>query len=158
MLNLKNDAYYMTEALVEAKKAEKSDETPVGAVVVDKSGKIISRAHNLRETENDATAHAEIIAIRKACKKLNSWRLNDCSIYVTLEPCPMCAGAIMSARIKRLIYGAMDVKLGAVESLFALLAHEKLNHSVNIRAGVLEDECKKILQDFFKVRRKICGR
>lgn len=150
---MKNDIYYMNQAIIEAKLAASLGEAPVGAVIVDKNGKIIAKAHNLRETTKDATAHAEIVAIREACEKLKSWRLNDCSIYVTLEPCPMCAGAILAARFKRLIYGAMDVKMGAVESLFALLSHEKLNHKVEIRAGVLEDECREILREFFGNRR-----
>ena len=150
---MNNDVYYMKEALNEARRAAILGEIPVGAVIVDEKGVVVGTAHNLRETTNDATAHAEIVAIREASKKLKSWRLDNCSIYVTLEPCPMCAGAILAARFKRLIYGAMDMKMGAVESIFALLSHEKLKSKIDVRAGVLEDECKNVLREFFRVRR-----
>ena len=143
----------MKLALDEAKKAAKMGEVPVGAIITDSCGKIIARAHNLRETANDATAHAEIIAIREANTKLKSWRLTDLTMYVTLEPCPMCAGAILNSRISRLVYGATDIKAGAVESLFAILSHKKLSADTEIRAGVLEDECKALVQKFFKDRR-----
>ncbi len=142
------DADYMKIAVEEAKFAADMGEIPVGAVIVDKNGKVISRAHNLREITNDATAHAEILAIRKANEKLKSWRLEGCTLYVTLEPCPMCAGAILESRLSRLVYGATDVKFGAVESLYALIDHKK------VRAGVCEDECKFLLKKFFINRRK----
>jgi len=142
------DADYMKIAVEEAKLAADMGEVPVGAVIVDKNGEVISRAHNLREITKDATAHAEILAIRKANEKLKSWRLEGCTLYVTLEPCPMCAGAILESRLSRLVYGATDVKFGAVESLYALISHEK------IRAGVCEDECKFLLKKFFINRRK----
>lgn len=147
------DAEYMKLALIEAKKAALMGEVPVGAIIADSNGKIISTAHNLRETTSDATAHAEIIAIREANAKLKSWRLAGLTMYVTLEPCPMCAGAILNSRLSRLVYGAVDVKMGAAESLFALFSNERLPANIEIRAGVLEDECKEILQNFFKDRR-----
>ena len=138
----------MKEALKEAKKAYEKDEVPVGAVIV-KDGKIIARAHNLRETKNMSTAHAEIIAIEKASKKLKSWRLVDCDIYVTLEPCTMCMGAIISSRIKNLYFGAADSKTGACGSFIDLKKY-KYNHNVNIIDGILKGECEYILREFFK--------
>lgn len=143
----------MNEALKEAKKAEVMDEVPVGAVIVQNGG-IISRGCNLRETCKDATAHAEIIAIRAACKALGTWRLDNCDMYVTLEPCPMCAGAIVAARIKRLFIGALDGKSGACVSLFNITNDSKLNHQVEIAYGILYDECSGILKDFFKGKRQ----
>ena len=138
----------MEEALKEAKKAYEKDEVPVGAVIV-KDGKIISRAHNLRESKKMATAHAEILAIEKASKKMNSWRLVDCDMYVTLEPCTMCMGAIISSRIKNLYIGALDNKTGACGS-FVDLSMYKYNHTVNIYKGILLEKCEYILKDFFK--------
>ena len=140
---------FMKEALKEAKKAYKKLEVPIGAVIV-KNNKIIAKAHNLRETKKQAVAHAEILAIEKACKKLGAWRLEDCDLYVTLEPCAMCAGAIINARIKNLYIGAMDEKGGAVGSKINLLKDIKLNHTVEVKSRILEDECSKILKDFFK--------
>lgn len=144
---------YMKEALKEAKKAYDIEEVPIGAVIV-KDGKIIARGHNKRETKRQACAHAEIIAIEKACKKLEAWRLNNCEMYVTLEPCPMCAGAIMNARIKKLYIGAMEPKFGAVGSKVNLLEDIKFNHDVEVEKGVLKEECSKYIKDFFKERRK----
>ncbi len=144
---------FMKEALKEAKKAYDKEEVPIGAVIV-KDGKIIARGHNRRETTKQACAHAEIIAIGKACKKLDAWRLNDCEMYVTLEPCPMCAGAIMNARIKKLYVGAMEPKFGAVGSKVNLLEDIKFNHDVEVETGVLKEECLKYMQDFFKEKRK----
>lgn len=138
----------MEEALKEAEKAYKKEEVPVGAVII-KNGKIIARAHNLRETKNISTAHAEILAIEKASKKLNSWRLIDCDMYVTLEPCTMCMGAIISSRIKNLYIGALDKKTGACGS-FINLSDYKYNHNVNIVKGILSDKCEYILKEFFK--------
>ena len=140
---------YMKEALKEAKKAELINEVPVGAVIV-KDGKVISRAYNKKETTNSAINHAEIIAIQKANKKLNSWRLLDCEMYVTLEPCSMCAGAILQSRIKKVYIGTMDQKTGSCGSVFNLFDDYKLNHKVDIESGICKDECEKILQDFFK--------
>ena len=143
---------FMKEALKEAKKAYKEDEVPVGAVIV-KDGKIIARAHNLREKKQSATAHAEILAIEKASKKLDSWRLIDCDMYVTLEPCTMCMGAIILARIKNLYIGALDPKTGACGS-FVDLSTLKYNHTVNISKGILQEECEYIIKDFFKNLRR----
>lgn len=145
---------YMKEALKEAQKAYKKLEIPVGAVIV-KDGKIIAKAHNIKEKEKDTTKHAEIIAIQKASKKLNTWRLNDCEMYVTLEPCSMCAGAIIQARLKKVYIGTMDEKTGACGSVLNLLKDYKFNHEVELETGLLEENCKKILQDFFKELRKI---
>ncbi len=145
---------FMKEALKEAKKAYDKLEVPVGAVIV-KDGKIIARAHNLKETKYDTTKHAEILAIQKASKKLNSWRLIDCEMYVTLEPCSMCAGALINSRIKKVYIGASDEKTGAVGSVFNLLDDYTFNHKVEYEKGVLEDECEGILKDFFKELRKI---
>lgn len=142
----------MEEALKEAKKAYEKDEVPVGAIIV-KNDKIIARAHNLRETNNMATAHAEILAIEKASKKINSWRLLDCDMYVTLEPCTMCMGAIISSRIKNLYIGALDKKTGACGS-FVDLSSYKYNHTVNIFKGILQDKCEYIIKDFFRKLRR----
>lgn len=147
------DTDYMKIAIEEAKLAVNMGEVPVGAIIVDKNGKIISKAHNLRENTNDATGHAEILAIREANKELKSWRLTDYTLYVTLEPCPMCAGAILESRLSRLVYGAVDVRFGAVESIFALLNPEKTGRKIEIRAGVCENKCKNILKKFFNDRR-----
>lgn len=145
---------FMKEALKEAKKAYKKLEVPVGAVIV-KDGKIIARAHNQKETKYDTTKHAEILAIQKASKELKSWRLIDCEMYVTLEPCSMCAGAIINSRIKKVYIGAMDEKTGAVGSKLNLFRDYMFNHEVNFEVGILGDECQKILKDFFKELRKI---
>ena len=122
--------------------------------VIVKDGKIIARAHNLTEELQDSTAHAEILAIKKASKKLNSWRLENCEMYVTLEPCPMCAGALIQARIKKVYIGTMDYKTGACGSVFNLLEDYTFNHKVECESGILKEECEKILQDFFKELRK----
>lgn len=143
---------FMLEALKEAKKAYKKEEIPVGAVIV-KDGKIIARAHNLKETKHMATAHAEILAIEKANKKVGEWRLLDCDMYVTLEPCTMCMGAIILSRIKNLYIGTKDPKTGACGS-FVDLSRYKYNHTVNIFEGILKDKCEYILKDFFKNLRK----
>lgn len=143
---------FMKEALKEAQKAYDKDEIPVGAVIV-KDGKIISKAHNLREIKQNAVAHAEILAIEKANKKLNSWRLVDCDMYVTLEPCTMCMGAIISSRIKNLYIGTLDPKTGACGS-FVDLSKLKYNHTVNIYQGILKEKCEYIIKDFFKNLRK----
>ena len=142
----------MEEALKEAKKAYDKEEVPVGAIIV-KNGKIIARAHNLKETKALSTAHAEILAIEKASKKLKTWRLIDCDMYVTLEPCTMCMGAIILSRIKNLYIGALDEKTGACGS-FVDLSTYKYNHTVNISKGILQDKCEYILKDFFKNLRR----
>jgi tRNA(adenine34) deaminase len=143
----------MKAALNEAEKGFKKDEVPIGAVVV-VDGKIIARAHNLRESQIDPTAHAEILAIKKAAKKLGGWRLEKAEIYSTLEPCPMCAGAIVHARVSSLVYGADDPKAGACGSVMNIISSKHLNHKVKVRAGVLKKECSEILTKFFKKLRK----
>ena len=145
--------YFMKQALKEAEKAYKKLEVPIGAVIV-KDGTIIARGYNQKETKKDTTKHAEIIAIQKASKKLGSWRLIDCEMYVTLEPCSMCAGAIINSRIKKIYIGTMDQKTGAVGSVLNLLEDYKFNHKVEIESGIMQKECEKILKDFFKELRK----
>ena len=144
---------YMLEALKEAKKAYLKKEVPVGAIIV-KNDIIISRGHNLKETKQNSINHAEIIAIDKACKKLNSWRLLDCEMYVTLEPCVMCMGAIINSRIKKLYIGTMDMKTGACGSKLDLISDYKFNHIVDVEKGILSNECEYILKDFFKKLRE----
>lgn len=144
---------FMKQALKEAKKAYEKLEVPVGAVIV-KDGKIIARAHNLKETKTDTTKHAEILAIQKASKKLESWRLLDCEMYITLEPCSMCAGAIINSRIKKVYIGALDEKTGAAGSVLNLFEDYKFNHKVEVEKGVMQEECENILKDFFKMLRK----
>ena len=146
-MNVKED--FMKKALKQAKKAYDKLEVPVGAIIV-KDGKVISSAYNQKETKIDTTKHAEILAIQKASKKLKSWRLIDCEMYVTLEPCPMCAGAIIQSRIKKVYYGALDEKTGAVGSKLNLFKDFKFNHKVEFENSILEKECRKLLQDFFK--------
>ena len=143
----------MKQALKEAQKAYNKMEVPVGAIIV-KNGKIISRGYNQKETKYDTTKHAEIIAIQKASKKLKSWRLLDCEMYVTLEPCSMCAGAIINSRIKKLYIGTMDEKTGAAGSKLNLFKDYKFNHNVEVETGILKDECEGILKNFFKFLRK----
>ncbi len=140
---------FMKEAIKEAKKAAEKLEVPVGCVIV-KDGKIIARGHNQKETKLDTTKHAEIIAIQKASKKLEAWRLLNCEMYVTLEPCSMCAGAILQARIKKIYIGAMDEKTGACGSVLNLLQNYPFNHKVEIETKVEKEECEKILKEFFK--------
>ncbi|MEW6274683.1 MAG: tRNA adenosine(34) deaminase TadA [Bacillota bacterium] len=140
---------YMREALAEAEKACALGEVPVGAVVV-LDGEIIGRGHNLREMLSDSSAHAEIIALRKAAHKLGDWRLTGCTIYVTIEPCPMCAGALVQFRVGRLVYGARDPKAGAVDSIVDLVRDPRFNHQVEVISGVLEEECRAVIQRFFK--------
>ena len=151
MSELTTDESFMREALLEAKRAAETNEVPVGAVVVlDK--KILSRAHNGTISLKDSTAHAEILAIREACRIINNYRIPGCDMYVTLEPCVMCLGAICQARIRRLIFGALDQKSGAVESIMTF-PFNRMNHTVEIEAGILSEECGKILKDFFTEKR-----
>lgn len=145
---------FMREAIKEAKKAYKKLEVPVGAVIV-KNGEIIARAHNLKETKLDTTKHAEILAIQRASKKLQSWRLIDCEMYVTLEPCSMCAGALINSRMKKVYIGALDKKTGAAGSVLNLFEDYTFNHKVEIERGIMSDECEKLLKDFFKHLREI---
>ncbi len=143
---------FMKEALKEAEKAYKKEEIPVGAVIV-KDGKIIARAHNLKESKNSSIAHAEILAIEKANKKLEAWRLENCEMYITLEPCMMCMGAIINSRLKKIYIGTLDPKTGACESVINI-DNYKFNHVVEIETGILKNECEYILKDFFKMIRK----
>lgn len=145
-------AEYMQIAIQEAELAAQQGEIPVGAVLVCK-GEVIAQAHNQRETTGDATAHAEILVIREACAKLNDWRLKDCILYVTLEPCPMCAGAIVNARISQVIYGTADSKAGGVDSLFNIVNNKNLDHRVEVLSGICEKECREILQKFLQEKR-----
>ncbi len=146
------DETFMQEALRLASKARAADEVPVGAVVV-RDGKIISRGYNQVELLKDATAHAEMLALTAAEAAVGDWRLTDCDLYVTKEPCPMCAGAIVHTRIRRLIYGCSDLRAGAAGTVINLLQHDALNHQSQITGGVLENECTAILQDFFRKKR-----
>ncbi|PGU27009.1 tRNA-specific adenosine deaminase [Bacillus cereus] len=147
------DIYFMQLAIEEAKKAEAIQEVPIGAVIV-LDDEVISVAHNLRETEQRSIAHAELLAIDEACKKLGTWRLEDATLYVTLEPCPMCAGGIVLSRVKRVVYGASDPKGGCAGTLMNLLTDERFNHQCEVVAGVLEEECGTLLTNFFRKLRK----
>lgn len=143
----------MREALKQAKKAASIGETPIGAVIV-RDGEIIARGYNKRETKKNALLHAEVIAINKACKKLGGWRLPRCDMYVTLEPCPMCAGAIINARIENVYFGAYDAKSGCAGSKTDLFKAGLFNHDVNVTGGVMETECASVLTEFFRELRK----
>lgn len=144
---------YMKEAIKQAKKALELDEVPIGCVIV-YDGKIIGRGYNRRNTDKSTLAHAEMIAIKKASRKINDWRLEDCTMYVTLEPCQMCAGAIVQARIPRVVIGSMNPKAGCCGSILNLLEEERFNHQAEVVRGVLEEECSALLTDFFKALRK----
>ena len=147
---------YMRLALEEAHRALEKGESPVGALVVEQ-GRVLSRAHNLRVANSDPTAHAEILALREAGQRRGSWRLDGATLYVTLEPCPMCAGALVLARVKHLVYGAMDPKAGAAGTLYNIVEDSRLNHRLEVTAGVLEKECSDILKAFFESRRNVEG-
>ncbi|QFT87091.1 tRNA-specific adenosine deaminase [Bacillus sp. THAF10] len=147
------DEFFMKEAIKEAKKAEELLEVPIGAVLV-LDGEVIARGHNLRETTQRSITHAEILVIDEACKRLNSWRLEEATLYVTLEPCPMCAGAIIQSRVKEVVYGAKDPKAGCAGTLMNLLQDERFNHRTEIRSGILEEECGELLSDFFRKLRQ----
>ena len=144
---------FIIMAYKQAEKAKEKDEVPIGAVIV-KDGKVISKGYNLVENTNKATAHAEIIAIEKACKKLKSWRLDGAEIYVTLEPCAMCAGAIANARIKKVYFGAYERKSGCAESKYPVLSDNGLNHSVEYEGGIMEEECASLIKKYFSEKRK----
>ncbi len=148
-----NDDYYMGLALDEARKAYEIGEIPIGAVLV-MNDEVVAKGHNMREIWHDATAHAEMIVIRESCQKLKRWRLTGATLYVTIEPCPMCAGALVMSRIDRLVYGSSDYKAGAVESIFNIVQNDALNHSMVVASGVRSDECAEIMRDFFRSRRK----
>ncbi len=147
-----HDLDMMRLALRQAEAAARTGEVPVGAVVY-RDGRVLAEGHNQRETKADPTAHAEIVALRDAARVVGSWRLDGCSIAVTLEPCPMCAGALVNARIERLVYGAADPKMGCVDTLYRICTDARFNHRLVVTAGVLADECGKILSEFFASRR-----
>ena len=149
-----SDEHYMQLALEEARAAFEENEVPVGAVIVH-CGAVIATAHNQREQLQDPTAHAEMIAVTQAAAMLGSWRLEECTLYVTLEPCPMCAGAIVQARIPYVVFGATDPKAGAVTTLYQLLDDPRLNHRCEIRSGVLADQCAELLREFFRRQREL---
>lgn len=149
---LASDGHFMSRALNEAEKAFEKNEVPVGAVlVIDNS--VIARSHNKREAAFDPTAHAEILVLKAGARKVRNWRLSDATLYVTKEPCIMCAGAMVNARLGRLVYGCRDSKGGAADSLYRLLSDKRLNHRVEIVSGVMEEECAALLRKFFKARR-----
>jgi tRNA(adenine34) deaminase len=152
------DERWMCVALKAAQEARERDEVPIGACVVSQDGKILSVAGNRTITDCDPTAHAEIIALREAAKTLGYYRLTDATVYSTIEPCAMCAGALVQARVKRLVYGARDERYGAVHTKFQLCDNSSLNHRMEITEGVLEAECRAIIQEFFQLRRKNEGR
>ena len=143
----------MAKALCQAQAAARKGEVPVGAVVV-REGSIVARAHNLRETRRDPAAHAELIALQRAAKKLGGWRLMDCTVYVTLEPCPRCAGAMINARVARVVFGAFDPKAGCCGTLYQLIQDGRFNHTCPVTGGVLEAECAGILKEFFARKRR----
>jgi tRNA(adenine34) deaminase len=147
-----DDAGFMRKALDEAEAALQHDDVPIGAVVV-RDGEIIAAARNERELKNDPTAHAEVLALRAAAEVVGSWRLDGCTLYVTLEPCPMCAGACVLSRLGRLVYGPQDPRAGAAYSLYNIVQDPRLNHTVDLTTGVLEEECLDLLQTFFQARR-----
>lgn len=153
MIREQNDEKWMREAIAEAMKAEQIGEVPIGAVIV-KDDQVIGRGYNLRETELDPTAHAEMVAIRNACEQLGAWRLLDCTLYVTLEPCPMCAGAIVQSRVKRVVYGTVDPKAGCAGTLMNLLQEPRFNHETELTSGILQQECAALLTQFFRRLRK----
>ena len=147
------DQTYMQQALAEAQRAKDADEVPVGAVIVGADGEVLSRARNQVISLADPTAHAEILAIREAAATIGNYRLLNATLYVTVEPCPMCTGAMVHARISRLVYGAADSRWGAAGSLFQLAADQRLNHQIDIFGGVCEDQCRQLMQEFFRARR-----
>ena len=149
---VKDDRYWMGRALRQAALAEKRGEVPIGAVVI-RDGAVVGSGYNLRETGHDPTAHAELVAVRKAAKKLAAWRLSGCTVYVTLEPCIMCMGAMVLARIDRLVYGCRDPKGGAAGTLYDLSCDPRLNHRFPVEAGVREEECSRVLSEFFAALR-----
>jgi tRNA(adenine34) deaminase len=152
-MNLNKDLFFMEEALLLARDAEKIDEVPIGAVLVDQNEKIIARGKNFREIQKSPLGHAEIDVINKAAAYLSSWRLNDCTLYVTLEPCLMCLSAMVQARITRCVFGAFDPKGGAISMGYHLHTDQRLNHRFSVTGGILQMECSALLQDFFKAKR-----
>ncbi len=153
MLEPLDDDAYMEQALNQARRAAEEDEVPVGCVIV-KDGRVIARGHNQRETLKDPTAHAEMIALTQAAAAVESWRLDGCTLYVTLEPCPMCAGALVNARIARVVYGADDPKAGACGTLMDIVSDTRLNHRMPVTSGILGAECGAVLTEFFRAKRR----
>lgn len=153
VMNLNKDEKYMQRAIIEAKKAQEAGEVPIGAIIVFED-EIIATGYNVRETTQSTLSHAELVAIKKANTKIGSWRLEDCTLYVTLEPCPMCAGAIIQSRIKRVVYGANDPKAGCAGTVMNLLDESRFNHQVEVTRRVLETECSSLLTTFFRELRK----
>lgn len=149
----KDKLKYMRAAMREAKKAMAINEVPVGAVIV-KDGKIIARAHNVKEQKKNSIYHAEIVALQKACKVIGDWRLNDCDIFVTLEPCPMCAGALINARIGNIFFGAYDDRAGCCGTLYDLPGDTRFNHRPNVEGGIMQEECAEILKEYFRQKRQ----
>jgi len=150
---MKSDEYYMKLAIEEAKRAADIDEVPIGAVLVI-NDEVIAKAHNLRETQQRSIAHAELLALDEACQRLDTWRLEDSTLYVTLEPCAMCSGAIVLSRVKRVVYGASDPKGGCAGTLMNLLQEQRFNHQAEVVSGVCEEECSELLSSFFRQLRK----
>jgi tRNA(adenine34) deaminase len=148
------DQFWMQKALQAAEDAGNAGEVPIGACLIDKNGELLAYAGNLTITGSDPTAHAEILILREAAGKIGNYRLTDATVYTTIEPCAMCAGAMVNARIKRLVFGAHDERFGAVESIFRLCDTSSLNHRIEIKSGVLRDECRKLMQDFFRQKRE----
>ncbi|GAB6138952.1 tRNA adenosine(34) deaminase TadA [Halanaerobaculum tunisiense] len=146
---MNTDQDYMRLALEEAKKAFAKEEVPIGAVIV-KDKEVVAKAHNLKERLQDPTAHAEVLVVKKAAQALASWRLINCSLYVTIEPCSMCAGTLVQSRVEQLVYGARDPKGGAAGSIFNIVDNDKLNHKLSVKSGVLKEECSQLMKDFFK--------
>jgi tRNA(adenine34) deaminase len=153
-VTVQDDEHYMRLALAEAGAAAQVGDVPVGAIVIDASGEVVGRGRNRREVDADPTAHAEVVALREAARAAGTWRLHGCVLYATLEPCPMCAGALVNARIERVVYGCDDPKAGALRSLFAIGTDARLNHRFAVTPGVLAAECGKALSDFFAALRK----
>jgi tRNA(adenine34) deaminase len=150
---LKTDEFWMQKALQAAHEAEELNEVPIGACVIDNCGNLLATAGNRTRIDCDPTAHAEIIVLREAARKIGNYRLTETTLYTTIEPCAMCAGALVTARVKRLVYGAVDERFGAVETLFRICDSSSLNHRMEITSGVLQDECRRLMQNFFRVRR-----
>lgn len=152
-MSVESDQFWMIKAIEQAVAARKLDEVPIGACLIDKDGNLIAAAGNRTRTDCDPTAHAEIIVLREAARKIGNYRLTDTIIYTTIEPCAMCAGALIQARVERLVFGAHDLRFGAVETMFGICS-SSLNHKMEITSGILADECRNLMQDFFRRRRE----
>jgi tRNA(adenine34) deaminase len=152
-MSLQSDEFWMRRALEAAAEARDLNEVPIGACLISESGELLSVAGNRTITDTDPTAHAEILVLREAARKIGNYRLTETTLYTTIEPCAMCAGALVGARIKRLVYGAQDERFGAVETLFRICDNSSLNHKIEIASGVLKEECKQLVQDFFRQKR-----